>query len=240
MSTGGSVRTYLRVRPRRLTDALRLFVAFAASFLLKSTFPSHFRSVGLLVLGHRNLCVKVENALFEVRPRTNDLDLVSAKHEPLTKRWFRASAYDIVIDVGSHIGRYAVDAARRGAHVFAVEPDPSNFAVLQQNVRLNRLRNVVLVPEAMGSTVGVVEFSLAERWNTGMSSIVDPEDESHRRKSGRRKIRVPTETLDNLVKSHGLGQIDWLKVDAEGHEIHVLEGGEGALNITRRIILEVN
>ena len=208
MSAVGSIRAYMTVRPGRLTDAFRLFIAFAASLLLKGVFPSRFRTVGLLVLGHRNLRVQVENALFEVRPRTNDLDLVSAKHEPLTKRWFQPGANDVLIDVGSHIGAYAVVAARRGALVFAVEPDPSNFAVLQKNVQLNRLGNVVLVPRAISSRVGIVELSPAERWNTGSSSVVDPEDLSKRNMDLRTNLRVPSETLDNLVTAHRLGRID--------------------------------
>ena len=52
-------------------------------------------------------------------------------------------------------------------------------------------------------------------------------------------IHVPADTLDHLVRSRGVERIDWLKIDVEGHEISVLEGGRAALSLTKRIILEV-
>ncbi len=45
--------------------------------------------------------------------------------------------------------------------------------------------------------------------------------------------------MDSLIDSLGLQTIDWLKIDVEGHEVSVLEGGQSALAKTRRLILEV-
>lgn len=239
MSVAGSVRIYIRIHPRGFLDTFRLFSAYAASLLLKIIVPSHFHSVGLLIPGRRNLRIKVEGTLFEVRPRSNDLDLVSAKYEPLTKEWFQVSAKDVVIDVGSHVGGYALMAARRGAIVFAIEPEPSNFAILRKNVELNHRDNVVLLPYALSSSSGTVVLSPAERWNTGTSAVESKRSPSVDRLDRGRNIRVPSKTLDDLVEAYGLRKIDWLKVDVEGHEVEVLEGGASALRITQRLILEV-
>ena len=48
-----------------------------------------------------------------------------------------------------------------------------------------------------------------------------------------------TETLDNIVRENHVTRIDWLKIDVEGHEVEVLRGGENALTMTRRLIVEV-
>jgi len=101
MTLAPSVRAYFRVRPRGFVDGIRLFAAFVTSALLKAATPARFRSVGLAVYGSRNLHVAVDGIEFEVRPRTNDLDLISPKHEPLTTDWFRVGANDIVVDVGA-------------------------------------------------------------------------------------------------------------------------------------------
>ena len=90
-----SVRAYFRVRPRGFVDGIRLFATFISSAFLKAAIPARFRSVGLAVHGSRNLHVAVDGIEFEVRPRTNDLDLISPKHEPLTTDWFRVGANDI-------------------------------------------------------------------------------------------------------------------------------------------------
>ena len=52
---------------------------------------------------------------------------------------------DIVVDVGAHIGRYTLIAANRvgrNGKVVAVEANPDNFEMLNNNVKLNRLTNV--------------------------------------------------------------------------------------------------
>ena len=49
------------------------------------------------------------------------------------------------IDVGAHIGKYAVKVGKKlegTGQVFAVEPEAHNFALLQRNVAINRLGNV--------------------------------------------------------------------------------------------------
>ena len=220
-------------------DGIRLFAAFVTSIVLKVAHPSRFRSVGLVTRGRQNLHVVIDGIEFEVRPRTNDLDLVSPKHEPVTTSWFQVRANDVVVDVGAHIGRYALMAAANDANVIAVEPDPSNFRLLEKNVKSNGRSNVLLVPEAMTAKPGKLLLSPAPAWNTGISSVRSDSLGESSPSIAAGEISVPGETLDNMVNAHGLSRIDWLKIDVEGHEVAVLEGGGFALDITRRLILEV-
>src|SRR3989449_4863021 len=239
MSLGSSIRSYMGLRPRTFRDGVRLYAAYGVSILLRILAPSRFGSVGSWVRGNRNLGVSVDGVRFDVRPRTNDLDLISSKHEPLVTRSFQVAAGDVVVDVGAHIGRYALRAATKASKVIAVEPDPPNFSLLERNVRLNGFSNVVLVPHALSSVPGTRALWLAGSGNTGTSSV-DP-DASRARGGARWPGTVPVEalTLDELVESVGLTRIDWLKVDVEGHEIAVLQGAKAALGITRAMILEV-
>ena len=50
---------------------------------------------------------------------------------------------DIVLDVGANIGVFALSAAKQGAQVYAYEPIPGTFELLQQNIHLHGLDNVV-------------------------------------------------------------------------------------------------
>src|SRR6267378_6461606 len=50
---------------------------------------------------------------------------------------------DIVFDVGANIGVFALCAAKQGAHVYAYEPIPATFELLQQNIHLHGLDNMV-------------------------------------------------------------------------------------------------
>src|SRR2546427_5264926 len=179
MSLGSSIRAYIGLRPRTFRDGVRLYAAYGVSMLLRILAPSRSGSVGFWVRGNTNLGVSVDGVRFDVRPRTNDLDLISSKHEPLVTRSFQVAAGDVVVDVGAHIGRYALRAAARASKVIAVEPDPSNFSLLERNVRLNGFSNVVLVPHALSSRPGTQALWLAASGDTGTSSV-DPAASSAR------------------------------------------------------------
>src|SRR5258708_33533911 len=49
---------------------------------------------------------------------------------------------DIVLDVGANIGVFALCAAKQGAHVYAYEPIPATFELLQQNIHLHGFDNI--------------------------------------------------------------------------------------------------
>src|SRR5437879_7273914 len=216
MSLGSAIRAYIGLRPRTFRDGVRLYAAYGVSMLLRILAPSRFGSVGSWVRGNTNLGVSVDGVRFDVRPRTNDLDLISSKHEPLVTRSFQVAVGDVVVDVGAHIGRYALRAAARASKVIAVEPDPSNFSLLERNVGLNGFSNVVLVPHALSSVPGTRALWLAASGNTGTSSV-DP-DASRARGGAKSPGTVPVEalTLDELVESVGSTCMVWLTVEGRG------------------------
>ena len=239
MVAKGSIRAFLRVHPRTFRDGIRLYAAYVLSVLLQIFVPSCFGSVGRWVPGRSNLGVSVDRVHFDVRPRTNDLDLISGKYEPLTAGWFQVGIGDVVVDAGAHIGLYTLRAATKAATVVAIEPDPSNRSLLERNIRLNGFSNIIVVPKALSSRSGTRTLSLAGRANTGVSSL-DPDAFAAPRTTGFvGAVLVETTTLDELVSSLGLTRINWLKVDVERHELAVLSGATAALAITRAIALEV-
>ena len=59
---------------------------------------------------------------------------------------------DIIIDAGADIGLFSVLAAfkvKEKGRVIAVEPEPNNLKILRENVELNYLKNVIIVPKAL-------------------------------------------------------------------------------------------
>lgn len=129
---------------------------------------------------------------------------------------------DIVIDVGSFIGAYALKASKyvgeRGI-VVAVEPHPKNYELLKYNVELNKARKVICLNLALMSYRGTVRLYYP-RESSEYSSIVFPADSY---------VDVKCETLDNLVKKLRLKRVDFVKMDVEGVELEVLKGGEETL-----------
>ena len=70
---------------------------------------------------------------------------------------------DIVYDVGAHYGVYSVLAARRGARVFAFEPNPACHSLFLANVAANRLQPAItLAPVALSDTAGTMTLHQGE------------------------------------------------------------------------------
>lgn len=66
-------------------------------------------------------------------------------------------AGDVVFDVGAHIGSFALKAARLVGEeglVVALEPELENYRILKENIELNGLENVVLLPMALSDFQG--------------------------------------------------------------------------------------
>jgi FkbM family methyltransferase len=122
-----------------------------------------------------------------------------------------------VLDIGAHIGYYTLVAANlvgEDGRVFAFEPHPHNFAVLEKNVRINGYKNVVLVQKAVSDKSGHIKLFLSEYGTLhSLSNQV-----------GKKSIVVEAVTLDEFLGKDC--KVDVVKVDVEGAEMLVLLGGD--------------
>ena len=229
----------MNVRPIGIQSAARLYASYAASFVMELLLPGKFKSTGYLIPGRSKLRVIFEGIRTDVSPRTNSLAIIAGVHEPKTTTWFRVSQGETVIDVGAHIGRYTLIAAKTASRVISIEPEPTNYALLQNNIKINNFTNITALRVALSNERSLKKFYLAGGGDTGTSSL--EQDFSWRLDLGTKRmvVEVETRTLDSVVDSLKISVIDWLKIDVEGHEVHVLEGGGQTLARTRKLILEV-
>lgn len=152
-------------------------------------------------------------------------------YEPDETRFFRDSirTNDVCLDIGGNVGYFSLlmsRAATSGAvHVF--EPIPLNAAMVRVNADLNALSNVTVNNVAVGSSEGMVQFSVSV--DSAYSSM---------RATGRlaeeRMIDVPIITLDDYVERAGIARVDVMKVDVEGAEDMVISGGSRLLSDEKR------
>jgi len=130
---------------------------------------------------------------------------------------------DVVLDVGAHVGVFTVYAARKARKgiVLAVEPHPINFKLLNLNVQINEFKNVLTFNIALTNHTGKVKLYIHTR--PGGHSIVIRRTDKF--------VVVGAETIDNLFKKINLRNIEslFIKINAEGAEIEVLEGGKDTL-----------
>jgi FkbM family methyltransferase len=123
-----------------------------------------------------------------------------------------------IVDVGAHIGYYTLLAARlvgSKGHVFAFEPCPDNFRLLERNVKSNGHANVTLVPKAVSNRSGWATLQL-DRLSSGGHSLCNF-------RGGARSIAVETVSLDEYFNGKSCS-IDLVKTDAEGADPAVFQG----------------
>ncbi|MEE1795753.1 FkbM family methyltransferase [Streptomyces sp. BE308] len=150
--------------------------------------------------------------------------------------WSRlAAASRTVLDVGAHVGYYAMIAALAApeATVHAFEPVPPIHARLAVNHRANGIRNLVLhqngVSDRAGSADINIRFPLANLLSTGSSL-----EEFARPVAGAFTTRVQLCTLDEKL---GDTPVDLIKIDVEGHEPRVLAGARRLIERDRPVII---
>lgn len=163
---------------------------------------------------------------------------VMTHHEDQVMELFKPSVGDTIVDVGAHIGNYALFGSKQvgsNGKVIAIEPDPDNFYILNKNIRLNHLDNVLLLNCAVYSEKSQIKlYTFKEHLEFSIYNTIIPT-----RAHSRQYTLVPSDTLDNILNKNGidLTKISWIKIDVEGAELEVLKGTTDTLSKSRNISL---
>jgi FkbM family methyltransferase len=120
------------------------------------------------------------------------------------------------VDVGGHVGLWSRYLAKRFAHVYAFEPMTTHRECFALNVDAF---NVTLYPMALGEKEGSV--SMHTNSTSSGDTWVDGDGD------------IPMHTLDSLE----LDDVDFIKIDTEGHELFVLRGAAATLKRCRPVII---
>ena len=143
-------------------------------------------------------------------------------YEPETFRFFRENLKPgaTVLDIGGHIGLFAVVTARLvglEGKVFSFEPTPFTRSILEQVVALNDCSEIVEVRrEAVSSrSCETIFFDTGDPISNANSLV----------KTARSKAEIPVTmiTVDEFARERNL-RVDCLKIDVEGSELDVLLG----------------
>jgi FkbM family methyltransferase len=132
----------------------------------------------------------------------------------------------VSIDVGANLGGYTLLLRRHSARVIAYEPNPDLAARLDRVFRLSR--SVEVRRYALSDTHGVAALRVPS--DHGRSTI-----EAENDIGGRAALAVDVET--RRLDEERLGDVGFIKIDVEGHELAVLRGAEGILRRCRPALL---
>jgi FkbM family methyltransferase len=140
-------------------------------------------------------------------------------------------------DVGANVGFHSVIAARligpaRGT-VVCFEPLEENAAQIEHNRKLNGFDRLIVRREALGNTDGKGRFLLSTRPTWGVLASAGREPSNY----AGHDMQVRVRRLDSVVREDHLPVPDVMKIDVEGAEAAVLEGGLHTLRVHRPVLL---
>lgn len=133
-------------------------------------------------------------------------------------------------DIGANIGVFSVAAGKAmpeaQGSIYAFEPCPATFAILEKNLQENELAGVHAQCLAVSERRGEARLYVNAAMKDGLNSLEDP---SHADAEVVGTVAVRVTTLDEFIAEHEIPSVDVMKVDVEGAELLVFRGARGLL-----------
>lgn len=140
-----------------------------------------------------------------------------------------------IIDVGANHGNWTRD-------VLNVYPN-SKFTLIEPQEWLSNSfddllikENIIFLPIGVGKEKGEFMFTIVDRDDSCNFRISEKEAKDKNYK----QIPIKVETINDIVKDSKFGIPDFLKIDAEGLDIEVLEGASDVLGHAEVILVEAS
>lgn len=136
---------------------------------------------------------------------------------------------DTVVDIGAHIGYFTIilsDLVGNDGKVIAFEPNPITFSILKKNIETNSLSNVILENLAISD---IESEQYIKESNESAGSSID--------KNYTDGIKINTITLDKYFENK---EINFIKMDVQGSEFNILNGGIKTFKKKPKCIIEIH
>jgi FkbM family methyltransferase len=137
-----------------------------------------------------------------------------------------------IIDIGANYGLYTLTIAKivgDNGGVWAFEPTGATAACLRHSIANNKFNNVELIQAGLSDEIKEADFFTSP--NSELNSL------SNVSVAGAQHETVSLLTLDHCAKEYQWGEVDFIKLDAEGEEGNILKAGESFLSSSSPLIM---
>ena len=170
--------------------------------------------------------------------------------EPETLEWineFENNEKIIFWDIGANIGLYSIYTSikHKNATTIAFEPSTSNLRLLSRNISINKLENkIMILPLPLTNSGNIFQVMHEGDFIEGraLNSFGQKFDFEGKRFKSKMNYSILGSTINNLIFNKTLDIPDYIKIDVDGIEHLILEGGDKILNNKKikSISIEVN
>lgn len=142
-----------------------------------------------------------------------------------------------IIEVGGNQGQHTKNFVTPNTRVFVFEPVQELYIKLWEKYKDNN--NVHILPFAVDEEQGVKIFNVAGQSDWGCSSLNEFSDNLDKVWPGRTDFKVThryavlTMRLDTFCEIYAIDSIDYLWIDAQGHDFKVLKSLGDKLSIVK-------
>ena len=170
--------------------------------------------------------------------------------EPETLEWidtFNQKNKIIFWDIGANIGLYSIYAALKHSNIqiISFEPSTSNLRVLSRNISINELEekisiNQIPLTKNQNQFLLMEESRFVEGWS--MNTFGEGIDFEGKKIQPKNKYKIFGTNINYLIKNNILSVPNYIKIDVDGIEHLILEGGSDYLenNEIKSISIELN
>jgi FkbM family methyltransferase len=138
----------------------------------------------------------------------------------------------VVIEGGCHIGTHTLKLASLSQTVYAFEPLDSSNKLLDYNLRTNNITNVILSSCGLSDKKGETKYGWISDGNPGSAGLDNNPMGIPDNLKTSKDIIVQLTSIDEL----NLDKLDFIKLDVEGYEPLVINGGMNTIKKYKPII----
>jgi FkbM family methyltransferase len=158
------------------------------------------------------------------------------------QKYFSIPEDAVIFDVGANIGSMALKFAQLApdGHIYAFEPTYFAYRKLRRNMTLNpQLEKRITAAQLFLSDQSYSDHRLQAyaSWK-----VNGRQGRTHSLHGGavKRADRIPAVSLDDFCQNQQIGRLDLIKIDTDGHELHILKGARQTIeNFSPIIVFEL-
>ena len=127
---------------------------------------------------------------------------------------FNIETNDIIIDVGAHIGLFALYASQfcKNGKIICYEPIKENYELLLENIKQNKITNIISYNSAVSNRSSKVKIYLNQD-ESGHSMFIE----------NKNFVTVNSVSMSEIFQKNNIETCDFLKLDCEGAEYEIID-----------------